>query len=532
MPNFVGAANELINVRLSLSNEVPTTANDANEILAGYPNLYLYASLISAYEFTNEIDMAQHYIARYENEVERYFITAAGGISPTLVMGGVPVSVTTSATPSITPAVEASFATVAAMAAATGYSNGNLVQCVDYAIGNDAGVMFFVAVPPGTGAADGGSFIDGVGVQWQQLFAAGIRSIKQYGAVGNGVTDNTAVFDVIKNSSHQNWLVPDGTYNGTVDFGNDSTFRLTENALITGFNWFPRLSVQDKEWIDINKTNKAGLDPSPVINVGDYVEVETGQGQEIRLINQWGEQPNPFPAAGLPRQGRTRVSAQRISSNHSGQGDCYNITSNGYVTKTSRSPDYVNAGDHNNIGMFNGQVSAGSDQVTLYGLGDVLLTDSEGGTTYDTVAMRGMVMLLTANGLNDQPYDGNPAYHADRFCYMGRSQGTSDIDVIYTAIGKSKAAFDCSAAVLSDNSALNMAPGHRIYYNAAPATPQTGYVSPTPGVFWSSYNGLSVEHTGQQNMPGLPTFADETAAASLATGDLYQTATGELRIKL
>ena len=146
--------------------------------------------------------------------------------------------------------------------------------------------------------------------------------------------------------------------------------------------------------------------------------------------------------------------------------------------------------------------------------------------------MRGMVILLTANGLNDQSYDGNPAYHADRFCYMGRSQGTSDIDVIYTAIGKSKAAFDCSAAVLSDNSALNMAPGHKIYYNAAPATPQTGYVSPTPGAFWSSYNGLSVEHTGQQNMPGLPTFANEAAAASLATGDLYQTATGELRIKL
>ena len=90
MANFIGAANELINVRLSLNNEVPTEANTANDILVGYYNLYLYASLISAYEFINEIDMAQHYIGRYENEVERYFITAAGGLSPTLVMGSDP----------------------------------------------------------------------------------------------------------------------------------------------------------------------------------------------------------------------------------------------------------------------------------------------------------------------------------------------------------------------------------------------------------------------------------------------------------
>ena len=90
MANFIGAANELINVRLSLNNEVPTAANTANDILINYYNLYLYAALISAYEFINEIDMAQHYIGRYENEIERYFITAAGGLSPTLVMGGDP----------------------------------------------------------------------------------------------------------------------------------------------------------------------------------------------------------------------------------------------------------------------------------------------------------------------------------------------------------------------------------------------------------------------------------------------------------
>ena len=34
------------------------------------------------------------------------------------------------------------------------------------------------------------------------------------------------------------------------------------------------------------------------------------------------------------------------------------------------------------------------------------------------------------------------------------------------------------------------------------------------------------------NFSTLPTYADDTAAASLSAGDMYKTATGELRIKL
>lgn len=444
------------------------------------------------------------------------------------------------------------FSTVAEMAAATEYSVGNVVKCSDYAVGNDAGVMFFVAVPTGTGVADGGAFIDGVGVQWQQLFTASIRSIKQYGAVGDGVTDNTAVFNTIQNSSHENWLVPDGTYYSRLDFGDDSTFRLSAKAvidLLAPSNWFPRLSIQEKEYIDINKTNKTADDPSPVIEPGDYVGLITGQAQDIRVINQWGKQLALPIAPGDPRQGRTRVSSFRLGMNHGGQGDAYNITSNAFVTKpadrsTVEAP-YLFSGDHNNVGMGDGQISAGSNQVTLYGWGDILLEDN----AYQTVAMRGIVVLLNANGQNDVSHQSAPAYHADQFCYMGRSQGTTvhaDIDVIYTAIGPAKAAFDCSAGVLVNTvnpvdptkplhfSALNMAEGHRICYNATPATPQNGYVSPDPGLFWSSYNGSSVEHTGQQNMPGLPTFANNADAVTggLLEGDLYQTLGGDLKIRV
>jgi len=51
MEGFVSAATELIAVRLSLVLETPTADNEPNSILLEYPNLYLYAALISAYEF-------------------------------------------------------------------------------------------------------------------------------------------------------------------------------------------------------------------------------------------------------------------------------------------------------------------------------------------------------------------------------------------------------------------------------------------------------------------------------------------------
>lgn len=66
--------------------------------------------------------------------------------------------------------------------------------------------------------------------------------------------------------------------------------------------------------------------------------------------------------------------------------------------------------------------------------------------------------------------------------------------------------------------------------------------------FQSAYTGLEIEekldNTNQdvkttasptfvaQTLSGLSVFGDEAAAAALATGAVYQTVTGELRIKL
>jgi hypothetical protein len=96
------------------------------------------------------------------------------------------------------------FATVAAMVASSpvavdgfnvGFTAGMFVSVVDYATGNNSGVMFGSIVAGGTGTADGGSYINlANGMQWKQSFSGNGINVKHFGAVGDGVTDARAAF--------------------------------------------------------------------------------------------------------------------------------------------------------------------------------------------------------------------------------------------------------------------------------------------------------------------------------------------------
>ena len=87
MTFFYEAATETINTRLGMDLIAPTDTNDANAVLLSHPALYKYGALVSAYEFINEVDMAQHFGARFEDEISRYYITDPAGSTPPLVMG-------------------------------------------------------------------------------------------------------------------------------------------------------------------------------------------------------------------------------------------------------------------------------------------------------------------------------------------------------------------------------------------------------------------------------------------------------------
>jgi hypothetical protein len=93
------------------------------------------------------------------------------------------------------------FSTVAAMTTATPlaidgstvvFTSGMFVSIVDYATGNNSGVMFGSIVAGGTGTADGGSYIDlANGTQWKQNFPTSLISPKFFGAVLDGTTGDT-----------------------------------------------------------------------------------------------------------------------------------------------------------------------------------------------------------------------------------------------------------------------------------------------------------------------------------------------------
>jgi hypothetical protein len=160
------------------------------------------------------------------------------------------------------------FATVAAMVASSPVAidgfNGNLsvgmfVSVVDYATGNNSGVLFGSIVAGGTGTADGGSYVDlANGNQWKQNFSRNGVSVKQFGAVGDGATNIKAVVQAI-----HDYLPSSG---GIIKFDPGYTFYIGSSILITKSN----ITIEAKgSKITANHTlgPEAGNTPDGVFNL-------------------------------------------------------------------------------------------------------------------------------------------------------------------------------------------------------------------------------------------------------------------------
>ena len=99
LQNFINAANEKIETRITAQLQPPTAGIEPNSIFLDQPSLYLYGSLVSAYEFINEIDMAVYYSQRFEALLEQFYINSTAGASNTPVMGDYLYDDTTPSTP-------------------------------------------------------------------------------------------------------------------------------------------------------------------------------------------------------------------------------------------------------------------------------------------------------------------------------------------------------------------------------------------------------------------------------------------------
>lgn len=74
--NFVYDATEAINVRFGLSLDHLINPGDSNEVLEGFPRLYLMGTLKSLYEFLSNTEKASYYSMEFEKELSQMNITA------------------------------------------------------------------------------------------------------------------------------------------------------------------------------------------------------------------------------------------------------------------------------------------------------------------------------------------------------------------------------------------------------------------------------------------------------------------------
>lgn len=91
------------------------------------------------------------------------------------------------------------FDSLAAVISAENLVVGQIVVTTGYNSPGDGGGNVYEIVPAATGADDGGSFVDlsGSGHQAKGLFPGGVKNVKQFGAVGDGSTDDVAAFQAI-----------------------------------------------------------------------------------------------------------------------------------------------------------------------------------------------------------------------------------------------------------------------------------------------------------------------------------------------
>lgn len=90
MQSFIDAGNERINMRLGLDNPTPNSVDPDSAVLTDYFNMFLYASIIAAYEFINELDMALYYTQLFNGEIDKYFITSVEAVPVEPLYMGMP----------------------------------------------------------------------------------------------------------------------------------------------------------------------------------------------------------------------------------------------------------------------------------------------------------------------------------------------------------------------------------------------------------------------------------------------------------
>lgn len=305
-------------------------------------------------------------------------------------------------------------------------------------------------------------------------------SVEDFGAVGDGVTDDTAAF-VAAGATNKPIRLQAKSYKIA---GNNVTIitpflSYGATLLITGSNTYLR-NVTELGKIANGRTlyrDSAEYTATPT----NYTNLFQFAGEHIKHSTSLGYQQNFTSDSG----GRTMQPTFSNDGSHQGYGDTCAFYGNWGISKhpswASISSSWTGA---NSATIVAGQVSALSDRTNLYGAEFHLF---DGG--FDRVAANGIILDFAKNNATPSI---TGAYKTVWTGVRVQTSGLYDCDAAFSVNGKWRIGVDFTGAIFPNKAALTLKTDDRIYYGCPATTPPSQWYSEALSSTYTTFDGIKL----------------------------------------
>lgn len=349
-----------------------------------------------------------------------------------------------------------------------------------------------------------------------QIKMQDIISAQDFGAVGDGVTDDTSAIDLAIAAAVTDGnftFLPAGLYKTSIPaaslnialwgIGQLETFDSSNNAENQRGRFFSAIDtapVQPSNWSEDSVDFAFNGDWShQIFSVEHRITDETSSTHTLGAPSsgyQYTPQAYPhytylFNSSGYnnspdSNDGRTAACAFRTVVAQAGQGDC--VCFNAAASVLSTLPDATNFLAQPAASLFNGDIDAEATGVYLNAV-ELDLQDNG----YDCAGI-GVVMNLNRTYSGDDPGQLSAVWMGNRV----QSIGAENIDVAFSAAGNMKRGLDFTAAQDESQAAgsgimaaITLSHNQRVYFNAddeASGNTDSGWYSTNVGTDWIDYD--------------------------------------------
>lgn len=307
------------------------------------------------------------------------------------------------------------------------------------------------------------------GVKLYVLADATGVSVDAFGAVGDGTTDDRAIFIKAEASGLKPIYLTRNYYLSSNTGNTEAVYEIGGNASVTmGTGSFqPFRSTDNKAKDNLFRYNFTATNPVSTGEPTTYNILSDAHLDQQYLLNGWGRQNMVDQQSGS----RTSVNMQQYRLVHAGEGDGYCTFWTASLAAHPRIDLATHFSGQSSGGLGGGSTGTTTGKVNLYGFGDVVVKDNG----YADTAMYNYVGIVyfdaTDSGAYDTPKLG---------CFQ-LSNGANAIDANFLAGGPTNIAFDATKADVTWG-AYAMKAGQSILFDATEALPGAGkFAATAPG---------------------------------------------------